>query len=65
MRYDVTGQWSMENKEEYIKRLKSLCLVYQNLAKDYEECLQNIWTNELIPEDTDIWDEIKALMEDE
>ena len=31
--------------------------------KDYDACLQNLWDKELIPEDTDIWDEIKELLE--
>ena len=29
--------------------------------KDYDACLQNLWDNELIPDDTDIWDEVKEL----
>tara|TARA_R110002020_G_scaffold430843_1_gene640570 strand:- start:9204 stop:9572 length:369 start_codon:yes stop_codon:yes gene_type:complete len=31
--------------------------------KDYDACLQNLWDNELIPDDTDIWDEVKELLE--
>ena len=31
--------------------------------KDYDACLQNLWDKELIPEDTDIWDEVKELLE--
>ena len=31
--------------------------------KDYDACLQNLWDNEMIPEDTDIWDEVKELLE--
>ena len=31
--------------------------------KDYVACLQNLWDKELIPEDTDIWDEVKELLE--
>tara|TARA_Y100001963_G_scaffold82988_1_gene115034 strand:+ start:9835 stop:10134 length:300 start_codon:yes stop_codon:yes gene_type:complete len=31
--------------------------------KDYDACLQNLWNNELIPDDTDIWDEVKELLE--
>ena len=31
--------------------------------KDYDACLQNLWDRELIPEDTDIWDEVKELLE--
>ena len=30
--------------------------------KDYDACLQNLWDNELIPDDTDIWDEVKELL---
>ena len=32
-------------------------------VKDYDACLQNLWDNELIPDDTDIWDEVKELLE--
>jgi|TARA_R100001463_G_scaffold118531_1_gene174274 hypothetical protein len=32
-------------------------------VKDYDACLQNLWDRELIPEDTDIWDEVKELLE--
>ena len=31
--------------------------------KDYDACLQHLWDNEMIPEDTDIWDEVKELLE--
>ena len=31
--------------------------------KNYDACLQNLWDKELIPEDTDIWDEVKELLE--
>ena len=33
-------------------------------VKDYYACLQNLWDKELIPEDTDIWDEVKELLEE-
>ena len=39
-----------------VKRLREL-------VKDYDACLQNLWDKELIPEDTDIWDEVKELLE--
>ena len=32
-------------------------------VKDYYACLQNLWDKELIPEDTDSWDEVKELLE--
>jgi len=39
-----------------VKRLRKV-------IKDYDACLQNLWDNEMIPEDTDIWDEVKELLE--
>ena len=39
-----------------VKRLREL-------VKGYDACLQNLWDKELIPEDTDIWDEVKELLE--
>mgnify|MGYP003122712964 CR=1 FL=1 len=41
---------------EEVKRLREE-------IKDYDACLQNLWDNELIPDDTDIWDEVKELLE--
>tara|TARA_R100000995_G_scaffold84692_2_gene64300 strand:+ start:899 stop:1168 length:270 start_codon:yes stop_codon:yes gene_type:complete len=43
-------------EEAEVKRLREE-------IKDYDACLQNLWDKELIPEDTDIWDEVKELLE--
>ena len=42
-----------------LAEVKRLC----KEIKDYDACLQNLWDKELIPEDTDIWDEVKELLE--
>ena len=44
------------------KLLAEVEMLYEKV-KDYDACLQNLWDNELIPEDTDIWDEVKELLE--
>ena len=47
---------SLDELEKEVERLREE-------IKDYDACLQNLWDNELIPEDTDIWDEVKELLE--
>lgn len=49
-------QGFVEVEEAEVKKLREQ-------VKDYEACLQNLWDNELIPDDTDIWDEVKVLLE--
>lgn len=48
-----------EEKEELLAEVERL----REEIKDYDACLQNLWDKELIPEDTDIWDEVKELLE--
>ena len=49
-------EWTIKLCDEEVKRLREE-------IKDYDACLQNLWDKELIPEDTDIWDEVKELLE--
>lgn len=68
-----TDKYGMTN-EELLERYSNLLVDdYKELLaevkrlrqeiKDYDACLQNLWDNELIPDDTDIWDEVKELLE--
>ena len=55
--------------EHYLQLLQDAPLLLAEVKrlrqeiKDYDACLQNLWDNELIPDDTDIWDEVKELLE--
>ena len=50
-------------EEELINSLYAEVKRLREEIKDYDACLQNLWDKELIPEDTDIWDEVKELLE--
>ena len=59
---DKDWNWGMTMEtqiEELLAEVKRL----REEIKDYDACLQNLWDKELIPEDTDIWDEVKELLE--
>ena len=47
---------------EEIEKLKKEVKRLREEIKDYDACLQNLWDNEMIPEDTDIWDEVKEMI---